>query len=82
MPCYDPRDHEKIVYEKGHDPHFAQRARQLESEVKRLQQRNDTVVDLLCKAGRARYRKTLIPKEVLAWWDEHCKIDRARGEPW
>lgn len=75
MPCSDGRDDVRIEYVRGVDPHY-------KAEADRLSKRCKTLTDLLCKAGRARYRKTEIPKEVLQWWDEHCKIDRARGEPW
>lgn len=75
MPCYDSRDDIRTVYEKGHDPAAQRRA----DELKR---RLDEVTDLLCKAGRARYNGTKIPAAVLKWWDDHCKIDKSRGEPW
>lgn len=75
MPCRDPRDDVRVVYEKGVDPHF-------KYEAERLSKRCAELTNLLCSAGRARYNKTDIPVAVLKWWDEHCKIDRARGEPW
>ena len=75
MPCYDPRDNTRVVYEKGHDPHFAE-------EAKRLSIRCKELTNLLCQAGRARHNNTNIPYEVIAWWDNHCKLDKSRGEPW
>ena len=52
------------------------------NEVAELRAKVDTLTDLLCKAGRARHNKTNIPPEVLKWWEDHCEIDRKRGEPW
>lgn len=75
MPCRDINDECRVVYENGHDPHY-------KMEAERLSKRSKELTDLLCKAGRARYNKTNIPAEVLAWWSRHCEIDRKRGEPW
>jgi hypothetical protein len=77
MPCRDARDDEysRVVYEKGHDPYY-------KAEADYLKKRCDDLTNLLCLAGRARYNKTNIPKEVIAWWDNHCKLDKSRGEPW
>jgi hypothetical protein len=75
MPCYDPRDDTRVVYEKGHDPQYRE-------EAKRLSQRCQELTNLLCMAGRARHNKTEIPPEVLNWWEDHCKRDRKKGEPW
>lgn len=75
MPCFDPRDHERVVYQKGVDPEY-------QREAERLQKKVDVLTDLLCKAGRARVNKTAIPVAVLKWWDDHCEWDRKRGEPW
>lgn len=75
MPCRDPRDDVRVVYEKGVDPFY-------EEEAKRLALRCNMLTNLLCQAGRARHNKTDIPVEVLKWWDNHCKMDRLRGEPW
>lgn len=82
MPCYDGRDSVRVIYKDGLDPRYREESEQLRRETKRLSDRCRKLTDLLCKAGRARYRKTTIPVEVLKWWDEHCKIDRAHGEPW
>ena len=68
MPCNDGRD---LV----HDTHFMREAERLAARCSRL-------TKLLCAAGRARYNKTNIPKEVLDWWDEHADIDKSHGEPW
>ena len=75
MPCFDTRDRIKVVYAKGVDPSYR-------DEAERLSKRCKELTALLCKAGRARYHKTDIPVEVLNWWQEHCKIDAAHGEPW
>jgi hypothetical protein len=75
MPCSDGRDNIRVEYEKGHDPHYREEARRLSARCAEL-------TDLLCKAGRARYTKSNIPQSVLKWWEEHCEIDRKRGEPW
>jgi hypothetical protein len=76
MPCSDSRDNEpRIVYRNGPDPEY-------ERENARLLAKVDVLTDLLCKTGRARRNKTDIPPEVLNWWDEHCKLDKSRGEPW
>lgn len=48
----------------------------------KLTARNNILARLLCAAGRARKNKTDIPPDVLEWWEEHCKADEARGEPW
>jgi hypothetical protein len=74
MPCSDGRD-VRVIYTKGADPYY-------QEECKRLKKRNDELADLLCQAGRARYRKTNIPEAVLKWWDSHCQWDKSRGEPW
>lgn len=75
MPCYDGRNNVREVIVNGVDPHY-------KAEAERLSARCQEMTMLLCAAGRARYRKTEIPVEVLAWWDEHCKLDREHGEPW
>lgn len=76
MPCFDGRSGDgRVVYEKGFDPDSK---RIIQNQKKRL----DSLTDLLCKAGRARSNKTDIPLEVLQWWDDHCKLDKKRGEPW
>jgi hypothetical protein len=76
MPCHDSRDREpRIVYKEGVDPMYKKRVEVLET-------RCDALTDLLCKAGKSRHNKTDVPKEVLSWWESHCKWDRARGEPW
>lgn len=78
MPCYDPRDdirERRVVVDVDEN-------KELIAENNALRARLDNLTDLLCKTGRARYNKTNIPKEVLDWWDEHCEIDRQRGEPW
>lgn len=75
MPCRDDRDSPLVVYREGHDPCYHQKSQA-------LQARLDELTDLLCQAGRARHNKTEIPRAVLAWWDEHCKLDAARGEFW
>lgn len=75
MPCIDERDSLRIIYEKGHDPHYQQ-------EAGRLSKRCQELTDLLCQVGRARYNKANIPGKVLQWWDDHCKLDKAKGEPW
>lgn len=74
MPCRDDCGPAPI-YERGHDPHFMR-------EAKRLQKKCDELTDMLCSVGRARYRKTNIPPKVLNWWQNHCKWDAERGEPW
>lgn len=75
MPCNDDRDSVRTVYKDGFDPYF-------QEEAKRLSARCHELTTLLCSAGRARYNKTEIPIAVLKWWDEHCQIDKNRGEPW
>ncbi len=75
MPCSDSRDNVTIRYEKGVDPAY-------QHEAQRLSKRCQELTQLLCKAGRAKYGRTDIPPEVLNWWQEHCKLDRAHGEPW
>lgn len=75
MPCRDPRDDERIVYTKGVDPEFQRKAERLQKKVNEL-------TDLLCQTGRARLHKKEIPVSVLKWWDDHCEMDRKRGEPW
>ena len=77
MPCYDSRDNVRteIVYKDGVDPRY-------KIEAERLSARCKEMTALFCAAGRARYTKTEIPKEVLEWWDEHCELDRSHGEPW
>lgn len=82
MPCRDMDDDIRYVYKEGHDPLYKKRFEGAQVLLNERKKRLDELTDLLCKAGRARYNKTKIPKEVLQWWDEHCKIDRARGEPW
>lgn len=32
MPCYDPRDHIRTVYEKSFDPHYKQECDRLHGE--------------------------------------------------
>jgi len=77
MPCSDSRDreNERIIYRDGRDPAD-------QEQISVLRSRLDLLTDLLCKAGRARRNKTEIPAEVLQWWDDHCKRDAQRGEPW
>lgn len=75
MPCYDDRNDVRVVYASGVDPKYREEAERLAGRCKQLTQ-------LLCAAGRARYRKEEIPPDVLTWWDEHCKLDRLHGEPW
>ena len=76
MPCYDPRnDIKEVVYEKGHDPYY-------KDEAKRLSDRCHKLTDLLCKVGRACYKKTLIPNDVIEWWEEHRRIDAFHGNDW
>jgi hypothetical protein len=70
------------VYAKGHDPHYKTMYNEARQEALRISKRAAALTDLLCKAGRARHNKTDIPPEVLKWWEEHCKLDRLRGEPW
>lgn len=82
MPCYDERDSVRTIFKDGYDPSSKYEIEQLEKENKRLSDRCSNLTELLCATGRARYRKTEIPVEVLAWWDDHCKIDREHGEPW
>lgn len=82
MPCRDYDDEVRVVYRDGTDPSDRERANRLEKDLAKAQNKLDMLTDLLCKAGRARYRKTDIPPEVLSWWIKHCEIDARRGEPW
>ncbi len=82
MPCYDERDRVRTVYEKGFGPSSKEEIKRLKAETKRLSARCEKLTELLCSAGRARYRKTNIPASVLKWWEDHCKLDRKHGEPW
>jgi len=78
MPCRDERDNEPrtvYVYKDGHDPWYKELC-------DRQQARLDMLADLLCKVGRARKNKTNIPPKVIKWWEDHCKHDASRGEPW
>lgn len=77
MPCHDGRDDVRIEtrYVNGVDPSYR-------AEAERLASRCNELTNLLCQAGRARANQTDIPVEVLAWWEEHCEIDRQHGEPW
>jgi len=75
MPCFDDRDAIRVEYRDGHDP-------AMQREAQRLKKKVDELTNLLCLTGRARKNRTNIPKAVLDWWDDHCKYDNARGEPW
>ena len=75
MPCSDagwPQESRGITDEE-----------QMKTTLALLRLKVDTLTDLLCKAGRARQNPyEQYPPEVLKWWEDHCEIDRKRGEPW
>lgn len=84
MPCSNQGTypHVQTIYSEGPDPSDKIVIKRLRVELAEAKTRNDFLADLLCKTGRARANKTDIPADVLSWWDEHCKFDRQRGEPW
>ena len=47
-----------------------------------LKNKVDKLTDLLCQAGKAYIHQRPAPKDVIAWWLEHEKIDREMGKPW
>jgi hypothetical protein len=47
-----------------------------------LIKRNEELINLLCRAGRAFAAGEVVPDDVIAFWQSHADQDELRGDPW